>query len=141
VVGVVFLVLRYVQLRSNLDFGRFAPLFDKWNFGIVRIFNFTAASVLLIRLRSVLKPLAIRPLVRLGQASLPVFCIHLLCVFMALTIMGNNDYITGWRAVALVIGSISALMLTAIVVTRRRERSRAAQTRVLPLKVHAPRTT
>jgi uncharacterized membrane protein len=80
--------------------------------------------------------------VKLGQASLPVFCIHLLIVFMALTIMGDKAFITGWQAVALVIASISALMVTANVVTRNRERSRAAQTRrVLPLKVHAPRAT
>jgi hypothetical protein len=141
-VVLLFVVLRYLQLVSNLDFGGFAPLFDKWNFGIVRIFDFTAATVLVIRLRSVLKPLAIRPLVMLGQASLPVFCIHLLIVFMALTIMGDKAFITGWQAVALVIASISALMVTANVVTRNRERSRAAQTRrVLPLKVHAPRAT
>ncbi|MBO0911085.1 MAG: OpgC domain-containing protein [Acidobacteria bacterium] len=139
--ALLFLVLRYLQLQTNLDFGRLAPLFDKWNFGIVRIFDFTAAALLLIRLRTVLKPLAIRPLVMLGQASLPVFCIHLLCVFLALTIMGNNAFITGWRAVALVVGSISALMVTAVVVIRNRERNRAAQAGVLPLKIHAPRAT
>jgi len=140
-VAVSFLVLRYVQLETNLDFGRFAPLFDKWSFGVVRIFDFTAAAVLVIRLRSVLKHLAIRPLVMLGQASLPVFCIHLLAVFLALTIMGNRDFIAGWRAVALVIGSISALMVTAVVVTRGRERSRAERTAVLPLNLHAPGAT
>ena len=90
VIAIGFITLRYVQLTTDLDFGKFAPLFDKWEFGVARIVDFTAVAAIAIRFRSLLKPLAIRPLVMLGQASLPVFCVHLLCVFFALTIMGNN---------------------------------------------------
>jgi hypothetical protein len=133
-----FFVLRYVQLERNLDFGRFAPLFDKWNFGIARLINFSAVLVLAVRVRSALKPLAVPPLVMLGQASLSVFCVHLLCVFCALTLMGNNSMVVGWQAVALILGSLSAMLLTAAVVTERRKRVRAAQTQVVRL---APRAT
>jgi hypothetical protein len=129
VIAVFFLALRYVQFATDMDFGKFAPLFDKWNFGAARIIDFTAVAILAVRAQSFVRPLAIRPLVVLGQASLPVFCVHLLCVFCALTIMGNNAMMNGWPAVALVVGSLSALVLTAQVVTRRR--SQASTNRVV----------
>ena len=130
---VSFLVLRYVQFESNLDFGRFAPLFDKWNFGPARMLDFTAASILVIRFRSALKVLAVKPLVMLGQTSLYVFCVHLLCVFVALTIMGNNAAIYGWQAVVLVVASLAALLITAAVVTTKR--GRPAETHTLRVGV------
>jgi hypothetical protein len=140
-VAVIFLVLRYVQLERNLDFGRFAFLFDKWNFGVARFINFSAVLVLAIRLRSLFKPLAIPPLVMMGQASLSVFCVHLLLVFSALTIMGNNAMITGWQAVAVVLGSLSALLLTAVIVISRRKRMLSTGTRVMEFKLQAPPAT
>ena len=119
VIAIALISLRYVQLTTGLDFGKFAPLFDKWEFGVARIFDFTAVAAIAIRFRSLLKPLAIRPLVMLGQASLPVFCVHLLCVFFALTVMGNNAMLTGWRATVLVVVSFTALLVTAIVANWR----------------------
>ena len=119
VIALVFLALRYVQIGTDLDFGKYAPLFDKWNFGVGRMIDFAAVAAIAIRFRSLLKPLAIRPLVMLGQASLPVFCVHLLCVFFALTVMGNNATLSGWPALALVVGSFAALLLTAIIANRR----------------------
>jgi hypothetical protein len=119
VIAIGFITLRYVQLTSDLDFGKLAPLFDKWEFGAARIVDFTAVAAIAIRFRSLLKPLAIRPLVMLGQASLPVFCVHLLCVFFALTVMGTNVMLTGWPAAVLVVVSFTALLLTAIVANRR----------------------
>jgi len=56
----------------------------------------------------------------LGQASLPVFCVHLLCVFFALTIMKNDPMLGGWKAVAVIIASLSALMVTAKIANKRR---------------------
>jgi fucose 4-O-acetylase-like acetyltransferase len=67
----------------------------------------------------------------LGQASLPVFCVHLLCVFFALTVMGSNAMLTGWPAAVLVAVSFTALLLTAIVANRRAVK--AAAGRVAPL--------
>jgi len=62
--------------------------------------------------------------VMLGQASLPVFCVHLLCVFFALTIMKNDPIIGGWKAVVIILASLSALLLTAKVATNRRAKAR-----------------
>jgi len=111
-------------------------LFDKWDFGIARIIDFTAIAVLAIRFRSLLKPLAIRPLVMLGQASLAVFCVHLLCVFCALTVMGNEPMIRGWKAVVIILASLSALLLTAKIAANRR-----AKAREIPPKVQPPTRT
>ena len=135
-VCVFFLVLRYVQFAEDLDFGKFAPLFDKWNFGVARIIDFSAAMMLVVRFRAVLKPLAVKPLAMLGQASLSVFCVHLLCVFCALTVMGNDPQLYGGKAVAFVVGSLLALLLTAVIATKKR--LRAAQAPVVRLNLQAP---
>ncbi|HEX3741272.1 MAG TPA: OpgC domain-containing protein [Terriglobales bacterium] len=130
VIAFCFLTLRYVQIATDLDFGKYAPLFDKWNFGVARMVDFSAVAAISIRFRSILKPLAIRPLVMLGQASLPVFCVHLLCVFFALTIMGNKAMLTGWVAAVVVVTSFSALLLTAVIANRRAIKMRTSAARL-----------
>ena len=68
----------------------------------------------LVRLfQSVLKPLAIRPLVLLGQASLQVFCVHLLFVFAGLTLLGNASMLSGAKQAALLAVTFAAMLLTA----------------------------
>jgi fucose 4-O-acetylase-like acetyltransferase len=131
VIAVGFMALRYVQLITDLDLGKFAPLFDKWEFGFARIVDFTAVAAIAVRIRPLLKPLAVRPLVMLGQASLWVFCVHLLCVFFALTIMGNNAMLTGWPAAVLVFVSFVSLLLTAMIANRRAVK--AAAIRAAPM--------
>jgi hypothetical protein len=69
--------------------------------------------VLLIRLQPVMKWLAVRPLVMLGQASLQVFCAHLFFCFFGLTMMGNASMVSGWRQVLLLTLTFSALLFTA----------------------------
>jgi len=125
IVAACFLVLRYAQMADILEFGKFGVLLDKWDFGIVRMIDFTAVATLAIRFRSLLKPLAIQPLVIMGQASLPVFCVHLLCVFLALTIMGNKPIVGGWQSVVVVLTSLSALLLTAKIAVARRAKAKA----------------
>jgi peptidoglycan/LPS O-acetylase OafA/YrhL len=78
---------------------------------------------LAIRFRSALRVFAVRPLVMLGQASLAVFCVHLLCVFFALTIMKNDPIIGGWKATLIVFASLAALLLTAKIATNRRAKA------------------
>ena len=119
-----FLILRYAQVAGVLTFGKSGLLLDKWDFGVGRMINFTAVAVVAIRFRSILRPFAIRPLVMLGQSSLPVFCVHLLCVFIALTIMRNDPIIGGWKAIVIILASLSALLLTAKIATNRRGHSR-----------------
>jgi hypothetical protein len=111
-VVIALLTLRYVQL-SGLDLGHYAPLFDKWHVGAVRLVNFSAAAVLLIRFRDALKSLAIRPLVLMGQSSLQVFSAHFLFCFLGIGMMGSADRLFGWEQVALVVGTFAALLLIA----------------------------
>jgi hypothetical protein len=120
IVAVFFLVLCYAQVDGVVTFGKSGLLLDKWDFGVGRIINFTAVSILAIRFQSVLRFLAIRPLVMLGQSSLPVFCVHLLCVFFALTIMGNDPILRHWKGIVVILTSLSALLLTAKIATNRR---------------------
>jgi peptidoglycan/LPS O-acetylase OafA/YrhL len=70
-------------------------------------------AVLLVLLHPVLKPLAIRPLVLLGQASLQVFCVHLLFVFAGLTLLGNASMLSSSKQAALLTVTFVAMLLTA----------------------------
>jgi len=119
-VAIFFLILRYAQVDGVITFGKSGLLLDKWDFGLGRIINFSAVSVLAIRFRSALRLLAIRPLVMLGQSSLSVFCVHLLCVFFALTIMGNALILRDSTGIIVILTSLSALLLTAKIATNRR---------------------
>jgi hypothetical protein len=100
-------------LEHGVELGASEFLFDKWHLGPLRLLNFAAVAVLLIVSQSVLKPLAIRPLIMLGQSSLQVFCVHLLFCFAGLTLMGNASMLDGWRQSALLIATFSAMLLTA----------------------------
>ena len=113
----VLLALRYSVGRS-IELGIFEVSFDKWHLGFVRIVNFAAITVLLIRFQSVVKPLAIRPLVMMGQASLQVFCAHLLFCFAGLVIMGDAPIVNGWHEAALVTMALSGMLLTAQIFSR-----------------------
>lgn len=117
VIVVGMFALRYAQL-FGLDFGHYAPLFDKWHVGAVRLVNCSAAAILLIRFREKVQPLAIRPLVLMGQSSLQVFTMHFLFCFLGLGMVGNADRIFGWRQVALLVGTFAALLLIAKVYAR-----------------------
>jgi len=100
-------------LERGVELGASEFLFDKWHLGPLRVLNFAAVAALLIVAQSALKPLAIRPLVMLGQSSLQVFCVHLLFCFAGLTLMGNASMLDGWRQSALLIATFSAMLLTA----------------------------
>lgn len=125
IVAAFFLALRYAQMAEIVTFGKFGPLFDKWDFGIARMIDAAALAVLAIRFQSILKPFAIRPLIMMGQASLPVFCVQLLCVFCALTMMGNAPILGGWKAVVVILASLSTLLLTAKIAANRRAKTKA----------------
>lgn len=112
VIFLTLLPLRYAVGRG-LELHSFEPLFNKWHFGAVRLINFAAAAVLLVRFQSVLKPLAFRPLVLLGQASLQVFCVHLLFTFAGLTLLGNASMLSWWEQFLLLGTTLTAMLATA----------------------------
>src|SRR5215475_15453495 len=93
--------------------GPFEGLFDKWHLGPIRLMNFAAVAVLLILLQPVLKPIAFRPLVWLGQASLQVFCVHLLFVFAGLTLLGNASMLSSAKQAGLLTVTFAVMLLTA----------------------------
>ena len=106
------LATRYAVGRG-LELGSYELYFDKWHLGVVRLIDFTAIAVLLIRAHSYLKPLSIRPLVLLGQSSLQVFCTHLLFCFAGLTLLGNASMLSSWKQFGLLVTTVSAMLLTA----------------------------
>lgn len=108
----VLLAARYA-IGRGFELGSYEIYFDKWHLGVVRLIDFTAIAVLLIRARSYLKPLSIRPLVLLGQSSLQVFCTHVLFCFAGLTLLGNASMLSGWKQFGLLSTTLSGMLLTA----------------------------
>jgi hypothetical protein len=108
-VVVVLLSLRYAQMYG-LKFGHFAPLVDKWHLGALRLLDFSAVALVLVRFRASIEPLAVRPLVLMGQSSLYVFCTHFVFCFAGLAMIGRNSYLTGWPQFALLAVTFAALL-------------------------------
>ena len=106
------LALRYA-IGRGFELGSYEVYFDKWHLGVIRLLDFTAIAVLLIRAHSYLKPLSMRPLVLLGRSSLQVFCTHLLFCFAGLTLLGNASVLSGWKQFGLVAATLLAMLLTA----------------------------
>jgi hypothetical protein len=110
--------LRY-SVGHGIELGMFEVSFDKWHLGGVRLINFAAVAALLIHFQSLIKPLAVRPLILMGQASLQVFCVHLLFCFIGLAIMGDAPMVNGWQQAALLIMALSGMWLTAQIFCRK----------------------
>jgi hypothetical protein len=130
VVIAVFCFIMRRKLAHGLQLGAFEFLFDKWHLGPMRILDFAAVAALLILSQPVTKTAAIRPLVLLGQASLQVFCVHLLFCFAGLTLMGNASMLNGWRQFALLSVTFTAMLITAKIFSKseaKNERQRPTQ--------------
>jgi hypothetical protein len=112
IVGVSLFELRRA-IAAGMDLGPFEGLFDKWHLGPIRLMNFAAVAVLVVLFQSVLKPLAVRPLVLLGQSSLQVFCVHLLFVFAGLTLLGNASMLSHAKQAGLLLVTFTAMLITA----------------------------
>ena len=143
-IACVLFVLRRL-LANGVELGASEFLFDKWHLGPVRLLDFSAVAALLIVAQRALKPLAIRPLVVMGQSSLQVFCVHVLFCFAGLTLMGNASMLNGWRQVGLLSVTFAAMQVTAKIFSKseaKQERQPGAQTPSVsgtPTKLHAER--
>jgi hypothetical protein len=121
-----------VAVSHGLELGASEFLFDKWHLGALRLLDFTAVAVLLIYSQSFLKPLAVRPLIMLGQSSLQVFCVHLLFCFAGLTLLGNASMLSVWKQFGLLAATFTAMLLTA----RLSAKGEAKQERQPKVAVH-----
>ena len=108
----VLLAMRHAVGRG-FELGTYEICFDKWHLGVIRLIDFSAAGVLLVRAHSYLKPLSIRPLVLMGQSSLQVFCTHLFFCFAGLTLLGNASMLSGGKQFGLLAATLFAMWLTA----------------------------
>jgi len=90
-------------------------LFDKWQLAPLRVVNFLALLVLALRFGPWLaRRVPLRFLARLGAASLPVFCAHLVICLLALATLGNHYEHRSWAVdIVLVIGAFAALYAVA----------------------------
>jgi hypothetical protein len=122
VIAVTCFILRR-RISYGLQLGGSEFMFDKWHLGAFRLMDFVAISALLIFAQAWLKPLAIRPLVLMGQSSLHVFCVHLLFCFAGLTLLGNASMLTGWEQFALIGTTLAAMLLTAKMCEKREARN------------------
>lgn len=108
----ILLALR-IAVGRTIELGNLEVAFDKWHLGGFRLLDAACISALLWRFKQVPRALSVRPLILLGQASLQVFCAHLLFCFIGLTIMGNSAIVMGWRQLVLLAGTFGGLLLTA----------------------------
>ena len=98
--------------------GHWAVFFDKWHLGAMRIIDFSAIAMVLIRFRAVAKVLSIPPLVLFGQCSLQIFCAHFLFCFLGIKMMGDGDRLFGLRQVALIAVTFATLFVVAKISVR-----------------------
>lgn len=98
-------------------------LFDKWLLGPLRLLNLAALIVLVMRFGPWLKARMPRLhwLETLGAASLPVFCVHLVIVLLALAFLGGNPLAHAWWVDAALVGAcFSALYAVAHAMLKRK---------------------
>ncbi len=122
-VAIVFLGLRYssVQHFINPQLMDFLP--DKWRLGPARLLAFAAITIVLARYGSYLASLKLfAPLALLGQASLEVFSVHILCCLCGDAWSKTADpQLSPLAQTVLLTGTISALFATALIARRVNE--------------------
>jgi hypothetical protein len=114
-VAAVFLVLRYSPIEQWLNPDKLGWLIDKWHLGPARLLNFAALSIVLVRFGGRLAVLPfIKPLASLGQASIEVFSVHVLCCLAGHALNPDADAaLPWWQQAILLPATIAALFLTA----------------------------
>ncbi len=95
-------------------------LFDKWQLGPLRLINFVAMMIVVMHFGPpVARVMRFRFLEVLGNASLPVFCAHLVCALLLLALVGDRR---GQMPVALevliLLGTIAVLYVVAFVAAK-----------------------
>jgi hypothetical protein len=117
-------------------------LFDKWELGPLRLVNFLALLLLVLRFGTWLaRHVPLQFLARLGAASLPVFCAHLVICLLALAIVGDHYEDRSWIVdVAMVVGAFAALYAVAEFVELEYHSRGAADGQYAPLNSRSARS-
>jgi hypothetical protein len=117
-------------------------LFDKWELAPLRLVNFLALLVLVLRFGPWLaRRVPLQFLARLGAASLPVFCAHLVICLLALAIVGDHYEHRSWIVdVAMLIGAFAALYAVAEFVELEYRSRGAADGQYAPLNSRSARS-
>jgi hypothetical protein len=111
-IAAALLFVRYAEI-NDLNLSPYSLVFDKWHLGVLRLIDFAAITLVLVHFNSLLKPLAIRPLVLLGQASLQVFVTHFVLCFIGLGLMGSDPRLYGPIQFVLIAVTFATLLLVA----------------------------
>ena len=111
-----------------MDANVYGWLIDKWHLGAGRIINFAAIAIVLVRFGGRIAALPfMAPLALLGQASLEVFCVHILCCFTGDALSRDADPNLPWYVQAvLLVSTVTALFAIALLVRKRREARKPA---------------
>ena len=115
-VALVYLVLRYSPTDHWIDMNVFGWLIDKWHLGPARVINFAAIAIILVRFGARIATLPfVRPLASLGQASIEVFSVHVLCCIGGDALSHDADpNLPWWQQGLLLTVTLAALFATEI---------------------------
>jgi len=146
-IAAVCLVWRHVAGQVPVPFPHEAGhainmLFDKWELAPLRLVNFLALLVLVLRFGPWLaRHVPLQFLARLGAASLPVFCAHLVICLLALAIVGDHYEDRSWIVdVVMVVGAFAALYAVAEFVELEYHSRGAAHGQYAPLNSRSGRS-
>lgn len=114
-VALILLVLRYCPVDRWIDSNVYGWLIDKWHLAPIRVLDFSAIAVLLVRYGAKIAAIPIfPPLARLGRASIEVFSVHVLCCLAADALSHQADpNLQWWEQVLVLVGTIAAMFGTA----------------------------
>lgn len=123
-VAFIFLVLRYSPVDHWINADLYGHLIDKWKLAPVRVINFSALAVVLVRYGgSIARSRLFLPFSSLGQASLEVFCVHVVFCLAGIALSPDADpQLPAWQQISLLAVTIPALFLTAHVAQKRTQK-------------------
>ena len=114
-VAITLLILRYCPTDHWIDPNVYGWLIDKWHLAPVRILDFAAIAIVLIRYGARVAAIPIfPPLAKLGRASIEVFSVHILCCLGADALSHQADPdLPWWQQILVLTVTITALFATA----------------------------
>ena len=114
-VAAVLLILRYCPTDHWIDANVYGWLIDKWHLAPVRVLDFAALAIVLVRYGARIATLPIfPPLARLGRASIEVFSVHILCCLGSDALSHDADpNLAWWLQIIVLAVTITLLFLTA----------------------------